>query len=274
MRALTYRRSASAAILAAGAAVALVPGAATSGAQAATSTGCDGGNYRVVTPTNQTLSGSNGWKLAAKSLPSHSRLQVLGKYTEFSVDVSTFAVYDYALTGAPNPLSMTNGIRTPLFASKVPDLGTQTLDAGDLEVKLSPQTLELRRVGSSVKMKIQAKDCATGGVFQMEPEAPTAVKITHTLAPGILYFVNPYTGKVNFGNGTQLRGKDSPQVATRLSQTDTQTVWSVSPGGRMGGVLGEDAVELSAGATSCTQQCQAQNQIRGSLPVTDPAFSG
>ena len=41
----------------------------------------------------------------------------------------------------------------------------------------------------------------------------------------------------------------------------------------MGGVLGEDAVELSAGATSCVQDCQAQNQIRGSLPVTDPAFS-
>ncbi|RFA21183.1 hypothetical protein [Subtercola boreus] len=32
-------------------------------------------------------------------------------------------------------------------------------------------------------------------------------------------------------------------------------------------VLGEDAIELSAGATNCTSQCQAQNQIRGSLPV-------
>ncbi len=35
----------------------------------------------------------------------------------------------------------------------------------------------------------------------------------------------------------------------------------------MGGVLGEDAVELSQGATNCTSQCQAQNQVRGSLPV-------
>jgi hypothetical protein len=35
----------------------------------------------------------------------------------------------------------------------------------------------------------------------------------------------------------------------------------------MGGVLGEDAIELSAGATDCTSQCQAQNRIRGSLPV-------
>jgi hypothetical protein len=60
-----------------------------------------------------------------------------------------------------------------------------------------------------------------------------------------------------------------PAVATRLSQTETQTVWSVAPGGRMGGVLGKDAVALSAGASACVQ-----NRIRGSLPVTDPAFSG
>jgi hypothetical protein len=41
----------------------------------------------------------------------------------------------------------------------------------------------------------------------------------------------------------------------------------VTSGGRLGGVLGEDAVELSQGATNCTSQCQAQNQIKGSLPV-------
>jgi hypothetical protein len=256
-------------------ALGLVPGVvATTTASAATSTGCEGGDYRVTTPTGQTLSGSSGWKLAARTLPAHSRLQVTGRYTEFAVDVSTFAVFDYTLTGADNPLGMTNGVRTPVFASKVPDLGTQTLDAGDLEVKLAPDTIELRRAGSVDKMKIQAKDCVTGGIFQMEPEAPTAVRITHTLAPGISYFVNPYTGKVNLGNGDQLRGKDSPQVATRVSQTATQTVWSVGSGGRMGGVLGEDAVELSAGASPCVQQCQAQNQVQGSLPVTDPAFSG
>ena len=64
-----------------------------------------------------------------------------------------------------------------------------------------------------------------------------------------------------------LRGKDSPQVATKTFQDRTTTTWVVQPGGRLGGVLGEDAIELSAGATSCTTQCQAQNQIRGSLRV-------
>jgi hypothetical protein len=255
-------------------ALGLVPGVvASTTASAATSTGCEGGDYRVTTPAGQVLSGSSGWKLAARTLPAHSRLLVAGRYTEFAVDVSTFAVYDYTLTGADNALGMTNGVRTPVFASKVPDLGTQTLDAGDLEVKLAPDTIELRRVGSVDKMKIQAKDCVTGGIFQMEPEAPTAVTVTHPLAPGIAYFVNPYPGKVNFGDGSLLRGKDSPQVATRQSQTAGTTVWRIEPGGRVGQVLGEDAVETSAGATVCVTDCQAQNQIRGSLPVTDPAFA-
>ncbi len=69
-----------------------------------------------------------------------------------------------------------------------------------------------------------------------------------------------------------LLGKDSPQVATKTYQDGTVTKWLVQSGGRMGGVLGEDAIELSAGATNCTSQCQAQNRINGSLPVPpDPS---
>ncbi len=112
----------------------------------------------------------------------------------------------------------------------------------------------------------------------METEFAAPVTFTHTLGAGLFYFTNPYTGKINFGDGTpavasgsdahqMLLGKDSPQVATKTSQTATTTTWTVQPGGRMGGVLGEDAVELSQGATNCTSDCQAQNQIRGSLPV-------
>jgi hypothetical protein len=240
---------------------------------AAKSTGCESGDFRVTLPNGTVLSGNNGWKLAPSALPANSRIAVRGRYVEFDVDVSTLAVYNYTLTAAANSQDLTGGVRTTLFASKVADLGGKTLDAGQLEVKLSPQTLELLRSGNAGKMKIQAKDCATGGVFQMEPETGGTTTITHTLAPGMFYFKNPYTGKINFGNGGKLRGKDSPQVATRLSQTDTVTVWSVASGGRMGGVLGEDAVEASAGAITCVQDCQAQNQIRGSLPVTDPFFN-
>ena len=117
------------------------------------------------------------------------------------------------------------------------------------------------------------------------PADGAPVEYVHTLGAGLFYFVNEYTGKVNFGDGVpadathqMLLGKDSPQVATRLEQTATTTRWSVASGGRMGGVLGEDSIELSAGATNCTTDCQARNRIQGSVPVppdpTDPTPIG
>lgn len=77
------------------------------------------------------------------------------------------------------------------------------------------------------------------------------------------------------GSGIKMKiqAKDCAQVAKLVSQSETVSVWSVQSGGRMGGVLGEDAVEIGAGPTQCVQSCQAQNQIRGTLPVTDPAYS-
>src|SRR4029077_19875747 len=42
--------------------------------------------------------------------------------------------------------------------------------------------------------------------------------------------------------------------------------WSVSSGGRMGQVMGEDATEIAPAATACTANCTAQNQLNG-LPV-------
>jgi hypothetical protein len=131
---------------------------------------------------------------------------------------------------------------------------------------------------------VQAKDAPQGGVFQVEQEFGVDVDFVHTLGAGLYYFTNPYTGKVNFGDGGTavtsgadahqlLIGKDSPQVAKKTVQTATVTRWRVSSGGRMGGVLGEDALELSAGATNCTTDCQAQNRVQGSLPVA-PAPTG
>jgi len=42
-------------------------------------------------------------------------------------------------------------------------------------------------------MKIQAKDCANGGVFQMEPVRAdgAATVFTHVLGDGVFYFDNP-----------------------------------------------------------------------------------
>lgn len=246
-------------------------------AHAATSAACTNGGFSLVLPNGQVLSGQSGYKISRSALQPNTLIHVKGRYVEFDLNVSTFAVYNYTLTGAANPLDITGGVRTVLFTRKEPNLGTQTLDAGDLEIKLGAPDLELRRQGSTLKMKIQAKDCAQGGIFQMEPETDNDqdVVITHTLAsPGIFYFTNPYTGKVNFGNSSFIRGKDSPQVAAKLFQSETETVWSVASGGRMGGVLGEDAVEDSPAATACVQDCQAQNRIRGSVSVPDPIYEG
>ncbi len=256
------------------AAVAAVAGAIAFGAQpqpveAATSAACTGGDFRVTTPDGRTLSGYTSWKLAPSSLPSHSRLHVQGKYVQFDVDVSDFAVYNYALTGAANPLDMTGGVFTPLFASKVPNLNGATLDAGDLEVKLFEGGGELRRRGLGAGMKLQLKDCAQGGIFQMEPDQTTVV--THALAANVFYFNNPLTGKINFGNGANVIGKDSPQVATKLAQYGNGAVWRIEAGGRMGMVLGEDAIELAPGAPVCVQQCQVQDKVQGTLPVPGEA---
>jgi hypothetical protein len=256
------------AVLVVAAAVA-APFTATLPSEAATSSGCVGGGFAV------TSGGRPFSKADSSRLPVGTLLNVRGRYVEFDFAPVTGNIYNYVYTGASSSESMTNGVRMPVFASKTVDLGAVLTK--DVEARVDGTDLTLLARGGSAKVKIQAKDCATGGIFQQEVESEASTRpvvFTHTLAPGVSYFVNPYTNKVNFGNGGVFRGKDSPQMATRLSQSGDVAVWSVASGGRMGGVLGEDAVELSAGATACVSDCQAQNQVRGSLPVTDPAFSG
>jgi hypothetical protein len=251
---------------------ALVP-LATPSADAATSTGCTGGGFTVSLPDGRTVGTNASAKIENGNLPEATRLVVKGRYVEFDLAPVTGNIYNYVYTGAANAESLTDGVRTPIWASKTLSLGPVLRTDTDVRTDGAGGLTILTR-GKAGKVKIQAKDCATGGIFQQEVEAGAPVTATHTLAPNMYYFVNPYTGKVNFGDGSRFRGKDSPQVATKLSQTDRVTTWQIASGGRMGQVLGEDAVELSAGATNCVTDCQAQNQIQGSLPVTDPAFSG
>jgi hypothetical protein len=262
------------AVSAAAALAALTPAPAA----AATSSACDGGSFSVTLPGGKTLAPGQSAKLAASALPAASRLHVQGRYVQFDVAVSDFSVYNWALTGAPNADDLTGGRFTPIWASKVADLKGATLDR-ELEVKPTDSAgsgLLLQRTGSA-KMKIQAKDCATGGVFQIEGEVgSTPVTFTHTLAPGVHYFTSPFTGKTQIGNDDRLIAKDSAMAATRLTQTAMTSTWSVQSGGRMGFVLGEDAVETTvpSPSNSCTQQCQVQNQIRGTLTVPDGALPG
>jgi hypothetical protein len=266
----------------------LLMGAVPWTASAASSNGCEGGGFTVMTGT-QSFSGTVDTTIAAGAVG--SVLRVRGRYIEFDVDAATFSVLNYTLTGAPNALDLTGGVRTILFASKVPDLRGSTLTGG-VEVQVSNDDLLLERAGSAASIKLQAKDCASGGIFQMEPARAdgTPTDITHTLGAGMFYFDNPnfrnppplpicppggpftkdcyavaVTPRINFANDVSRRlvGRDSPQVATRLVQAATVSQWRVASGGRMGGVLGEDSTEVAPPATNCVKNCQAQNRGRG-----------
>ncbi|MCM6762981.1 hypothetical protein NB037_11185 [Rathayibacter sp. ZW T2_19] len=260
------------------AAALLLTGLAASPAHAKTSS--VGGDY-AVTVNGTTYNPAPGRDAKLDDVSVSGAIAVRGVNNRFDIRPSTLGVYDYTLTGAPDTQRMVTA-PTVVFASKVPTLTAPQLSGARLEslqVKDDTLVVILRTAGG--KLKIQAKDGAQGGIFQMEPEFAAPVELVHTLGPGLFYFVNSYTGKINFGDGVDavsaqqsptgyhqmLLGKDSPQVATKTFQSGTVTKWSVTPGGRLGGVLGEDAIELSQGATNCTSQCQAQNRINGSLPV-------
>lgn len=236
-----------------------------------------GGDY-AVTVNGTTYNPAPGKDAKLKDVAVSGRITVSGTNNRFTIDPATLGVYDYTLTGAPDTQRMVTS-PTVVFASKVPTLtAAQRSGARLSSLEVRDDSLVAIFTTAGGKLKIQAKDGAQGGIFQMEPEFAAPVELVHTLGPGLFYFVNQYTGKINFGNGVDavtsgpgahqmLLGKDSPQVATKTYQDATVTKWTVTSGGRMGGVLGEDAIELSAGATNCTSQCQAQNRINGSLPV-------
>ena len=239
----------------------------------------------AVTVNGRTTDPAPGREARLRDVTPSGPVAVRGRHVTFTIDPATLGVYDYTLTGAPDPQRLVTG-PTVVFASKVPQLTTDQLRGVRIgELRLRDDVLVAEFTTAAGKFKIQAKDAPQGGVFQMEQEFGGPVEYVHTLGPTLFYFVNEYTGKVNFGDGVSgdathqmLLGKDSPQVATKLFQDGRTTRWSVASGGRLGGVLGEDAVELSAGATNCTSDCQARNRIQGSVPVpadpVDPAPIG
>lgn len=260
-------------------------------AEAAKSDGCEGGGYSVVFPSG-TRSGAQETSVPAAGVGSSFR--VVGRYNTFEVDAATFGIRNYTFTGVPNPGDLTGGVPTQVYASKTPNHRGLSLTS-PVSVSIDGDVVELARTGPGLSMKIQAKDCAQGGVFQMEPERGdgASTDIVHVLAPNVFYFNNPRfsnppalplctppnftpqcypvppTPRVNWGNDLSRNfvGRDSPQVATRLSQLGGLSTWRVESGGRMGMVTGEDAVEVAPPPTICTHKCGAQNRVRGKFPV-------
>ena len=286
-------------------------------AQAAKSAGCVGAGYRLVNTTSGAVIASGTTDRSIPAASFGTQFAVRGQFNEFNVRSSDFAVLDYAFTGAPSSEDMTGGVRTPVWASRVPDHRGLSLSSA-ITVAIDGDGLELSRTGTGLSMKITAKDCAQGGIFQAEPQRGdgTRTRFVHTLATSSnpkltpFFYDNPNfrarvgqflgddctsvtTGppsqfcvqvatRVNISNDFSRKfvARDSAQVATRVTQADCNTatplnpsarhcggvsVWDVASGGRMGFVTGEDATEVANPPTNCTQNCQAQNRVRGRL---------
>ena len=152
-------------------------------AEAAKSDACVGGGYQLVNLSTGAVVASGPFAGTVPAAALGDRFGVRGLYNQFDVRASDFAVLDYAFTGAPNEEDITGGRFTPVWASKVPDLEGNALTS-DVSVEIAEDGLGLMRSGSGDSIKIQAKDCAQGGIFQMEPERSDGglTRIVHTLA--------------------------------------------------------------------------------------------
>ena len=244
------------------------PALTTSETSLLTRASCAGGAFRLVNlNTGRTVGDarSGEFRRTVSASDLGPQFAVRGRYVQFVVRSADFAVLDYAFTGAPNPDDMTGGRFTPVFAGKVPDHRGLALGGG-IEARLRDEDLVLRRSGSRLEMKIQAKDCAQGGIFQMEPERDddTRTRIVHTLAgasdPALtpFYFDNPrfrerqgeflgsgctsaltgppgqfcvqVTPRVNIANDASpaFVARDSAQLAVRVPQADCDAVAPVN----------------------------------------------
>ena len=174
-----------------------------------------------------------------------STISVKGKYVEFTVRSSDFAVTNYTLTGANSSRpdkDLPLDAPTVVFASKVPSIGAVLNSAIGLRLDKAGD-MRIERSGGGQKMKIQAKNCAQGGLFQMEAEPGTTY--THVLGADFAYNGPSGTGRLCITNGA-FPAYESPEAATRIAPANglgTTSQWQVSAGGRMGFVVGEDAQE-------------------------------
>jgi hypothetical protein len=166
---------------------------------------------------------------------------VKGTFESFNVTLNTFKVTQTFLNG------------TKIFQSKTPTVPSPL--TSPLFVNLNNDQLVLQRSGSGEdqNLKVQAKDCNTGGTFQLEPDS--AGRQTNVLAAGPINYclLDSVSGRLFFTNGPLL-GYDSPQLARNLTWTPKKSTWAVDAGGRIGMVTGEDAQQalaLTGNSSAC-----------------------
>lgn len=206
-------------------------------AHAAKSEGCPGGGFVVTGFTNGAQLGTSGLKTTAQAAVIQPTLTVTGRYNSFEITSASFGIRNYAFSGVANAEDLTGGRRTAVWQEKTPDHRGLVL-SGPMTVEIDGDSIVLTRTGPGLSMQIQAKDCAAGGIFQMEVERTdgAATRVTHVLAPGVFYYDNPnfrarqgdavpfknttvtVTPRINIGNDASARfvARDSAQVATRV----------------------------------------------------------
>jgi hypothetical protein len=99
----------------------------TGAANAASPDLCAGGGFKVTLTNGSTISGSTDAKVDTSKTSTDATVKVRGKYIEFDFAPVTGNITNYVYTGAANEGSMTSGVRTPIWKSKVVDLGGATL---------------------------------------------------------------------------------------------------------------------------------------------------
>lgn len=200
--------------------------------------GKDSGQFWVILSKGVAVGGKQKTTIPAATAAGQVAW-IKGTYVEFWVNLDTFEVADYTLTGAPARTDITGRRRTTIFSRRVPQHGS-TL-TGALSIDINGEQLVISRGGPAITMKIQAKDNTQGGNFQMEPSRD--ITYFHQLAPGFVYSFDPFN-RVIESNGV-FPGRESPETATLIAidPTGTMSQWAVRAGGRMGLVLGEDALE-------------------------------
>ena len=269
------RRVRAVVLLAAAAATLTLTSIADTTAQAASSDFCVGGGFSLVNLSTGAVvaSGDVDATVPASAFAGSDRFGVRGVYNQFDVRLADFALFDYAFLPTDNEGDMTNGVVTPVFESKIPDHRGAELTSG-VTVQLAQEGLLIARSGAGISMKITAKDCAQGGIFQVEPQRAdgTRTRFVHTLANvggpvTPFFFDNPnfrarvgqflgddctsvttgppakfcvqVTARVNIANdfSPKFVARDSAQVATRVNQADCNTATPLTPSARhCGGV--------------------------------------
>ncbi|RYG42335.1 hypothetical protein EON79_19105 [bacterium] len=193
----------------------------------------DKGAFTVILPSGQKISGEK--VKTTVTVPAGSTIQVRGRYQQFDIVGDTFGVRNQSILGFGAPRLV--------FLSRTPQLAAPLTSS--ISVEINKEQLVLRRTGSRVSMKIQAKDISQGGMFQMEPGQTT--RFTHVLSPDFSYYVDALNRVLLTDTAVQIR--ESPQTATLVTPllsaiTGTrQSTWLVQAGGRMGMVVGEDATQ-------------------------------